>query len=117
MRTDNVFTVITRDRLINVTHKHIGIVLIVIGIILIVFAASSYLLGSHYKKVSMTNEIKSAIRSNEYRRVEDFFFFKDLKGRAYISTTNLREVADISIAGAGDEGNRQVWDRQVWEGK
>ena len=61
------------------------------------------LVSAEAGKQALVSEFKQAIKDYKYKQVGNFYFFKDKKNQSYISTKNLREVSDITIAGGQQE--------------
>ena len=98
----NIYTIIGKEKLHHITDKQIKTYSILVAIILIALAAAIWLLGEYQGRMKLKAEIKQAIKANEFRQVEDLYIFRSIKNQSYISTSKFREVADIEIAGAGD---------------
>lgn len=111
MKTDNVFMFVGRRGLKYVRRGDIAKILLLVIFLLSVLAITVWLVSAHYAKTTMINKFKAAIFSNEYRKVEDFEFFTSLQDKRYISY-KVRNVADISIAGAGSEGITKTWEEK-----
>lgn len=108
MKTDNVFMFVGRDGLKYIRRGDIVRILLLVIFLVSVLAITVWLVSAHYAKTTMITKFKAAILSNEHRSVEGFEFFTSVQNKRYISY-KVKNVADISIAGAGDEGVRQIW--------
>ena len=109
MKTDNGFMFVGKRGLKYVRRGDIAKILLLMIFLVSVLVITVWLVSVHYAKTTMINEFKAAIMSNENRRVEEFDFFTSVQNKRYISY-KLKNVADISIAGAGDEGVRKTWE-------
>ena len=109
MTKDNVFVVTGWNGLKYIRREDIAKILLLVIFLVSVLVIVVWFVSAHYAKTTIINEFKAAILANEYRGVEGFEFFTSLQDKRYISY-KVRNVADISIAGAGDEGVRKTWE-------